>query len=77
MLNHDRIEMLPVHMRKSWVCPTCKTEVTGETIMRSVPSAYKPQIRDSGLQQLLDFDILGVVMSNGKILIEYPRGYDV
>jgi hypothetical protein len=45
--------------------------------MRSVPSAYKPQIRDFGLQQLLDFDILGVVMPSGKILIEYPRGSDV
>lgn len=72
---HERVEMNPNEMRKTYVCPTCATEVTAVSIMRMVPNAFNPDFDAtvSTMQHILDYEILGVVGPRGQITIEYPR----
>lgn len=69
--NHPRIQMEMDHMRKRWVCvqPGCGQIVTTDDVESSIPSAYRTPM--AGL--ILDFVIEAVMLSNGKLLIEYPR----
>lgn len=59
------------HMHKRWVCvqPNCGQMVTPIDVDSKIHPAYKTLEAHA----IMDFVIVGVVLSDGKLLIEYPR----
>lgn len=66
---HERIQMYPDHINKSWICPECHLSIGQETIDREIPAEYKTL----EAKTILDFEIQPVILTDRRILIEYPR----
>lgn len=76
--SHKRTPMEQDHAMKRWVCRVCQETLTPEQILEQVPESMRPQIDPilNTVQGLLDFEIMGVLKPNRKIIIEYPRKSD-
>lgn len=72
---HERIPMQEDHVHKRFYCVECDATITPDRIYAEVPSEYKPSGETiiSTVQGLLDYEIVGVIMEDGSLFIEYPR----
>lgn len=72
---HERVAMHEVYMEKKFGCPVCGEKIGVERIWEKVDERYRPTGNPilSGLQSLLDYEIVGVLHLGRRVTIEYPK----
>lgn len=74
MRGHERCYMRMSHLRRSFICPTCRSELSLWRLVEETPEPYRPQkdLMATVLQGMLDFEVMGVITMGG-LEIEYLR----
>lgn len=69
--NHERAPMHQDHANKQWMCiyPNCGQLVGNEEFIRAV----QPEYMTLEARSMMDYEIVGIMMENGKLFVEYPR----
>ncbi len=63
------------HVNRMWVCPRCGNRLTPEAVLMITDEAYRPSgdPLETFLQDLLDYEIEGVLSDGQQLTVEYPR----
>lgn len=72
---HNRVSMHYNNACVTWICPLCHEMLTPARIERVTHPSYRRQTNTFAhtLQTMADFEVEGILKSNGRIAIEYPR----